>query len=99
MREFKKATEEVKQSFEAETKDLEEFKTDLTGDNITSFIEEASASTEAVSETAPPTEVPVPEQPARLEEATPPLAEGKSEAVKKEEQEGEGNKEGTLARG
>ena len=30
MREFKKATEEVKESFEAETKDLEELKSTLT---------------------------------------------------------------------
>jgi TatA/E family protein of Tat protein translocase len=45
MREFKKATEEVKQSFEAETKDLEELKTNITEENITGFIEETSAST------------------------------------------------------
>ena len=34
MREFKKATEEVKESFEAETKDLEEFKHTLTDENL-----------------------------------------------------------------
>ena len=33
MREFKKATEEVKESFEAETKDLEELKDTLTQEN------------------------------------------------------------------
>ena len=55
MREFKKATEEVKQSFEAETRDLEEFKTNITEENITTLIEETSASTEAISETAPST--------------------------------------------
>ena len=34
MREFKKATEEVKESFEAETKELEEFKHTLTDENL-----------------------------------------------------------------
>ena len=34
MREFKKATEEVKESFEAETKDLEELKDSLTQENF-----------------------------------------------------------------
>jgi len=34
MREFKKATEEVKESFEAETKDLEELKDTLTQENL-----------------------------------------------------------------
>jgi TatA/E family protein of Tat protein translocase len=34
MREFKKATEEMKESFEAETKDLEELKTTLTEENL-----------------------------------------------------------------
>ncbi len=40
MREFKKATEEVKESFEAETKDLEEIKTALTEEHLTGFLEE-----------------------------------------------------------
>lgn len=43
MREFKKATEEVKESFEAETKDLEELKTVLTEDHLTGFLEETSS--------------------------------------------------------
>jgi TatA/E family protein of Tat protein translocase len=34
MREFKKATEEVKESFEAETKDIEELKSTLNAENI-----------------------------------------------------------------
>jgi TatA/E family protein of Tat protein translocase len=97
MREFKKATEEVKQSFEAETKDLEEFKTNITEENITSLIEETSASTETILETAPSTEAPAPEQPRSLEEAVPPLAGGERETAKKEEEEGK--KEGTLTRG
>jgi TatA/E family protein of Tat protein translocase len=97
MREFKKATEEVKQSFEAETRDLEEFKTNITEENITTFIEETSASTEAISETAPSTEAPAPEQSPLMEEAVSPPAEEKRETVKKEEEEGK--KEGTLTRG
>ncbi len=61
MREFKKATEEVKESFEAETKDLEELKSTLTEEKeklITDFAEEvskydaeASTSSEATTET------------------------------------------------
>jgi TatA/E family protein of Tat protein translocase len=34
MREFKKATDEVKESFEAETRDLEEIKTTIADENI-----------------------------------------------------------------
>jgi TatA/E family protein of Tat protein translocase len=37
MREFKKATEEVKESFEAETKDLEELKVGLPGARLFYF--------------------------------------------------------------
>lgn len=52
MREFKKATEEVKESFEAETRDLEEIKSEL---NQTSFLadltQELSSEDEAPKET------------------------------------------------
>jgi TatA/E family protein of Tat protein translocase len=96
MREFKKATEEVKQSFEAETKDLDEFKTHITEENITSFIEETSASTEAISEAVPPAEGLSPEQPPPLDESVPPITE-ESKTAKKEEEEG--IKEGTPTRG
>ena len=52
MREFKKATEEVKESFEAETKDLEELKSSLTQENfLTDLAEEITTSTEAAAET------------------------------------------------
>jgi TatA/E family protein of Tat protein translocase len=40
MREFKKATEEVKESFEAETKDLEELKNTLTDESLLSGLTE-----------------------------------------------------------
>jgi Tat protein translocase TatB subunit len=47
MREFRKATEEVKESFEAETKDLEELKDTLTQENLLSDLaEEITTSTE-----------------------------------------------------
>ena len=52
MREFKKATEEVKESFEAETKDLEELKSSLTQENfLTDLAEELTTSTEPSAET------------------------------------------------
>jgi len=59
MREFRKATEEVKESFEAETKDLEEIKRTISGNHLSTLLEEASAAIEAVPaetdrETAPP---------------------------------------------
>ncbi len=43
MREFKKATEEVKESFEAETKDLEELKSTITDEELTGFLEETTS--------------------------------------------------------
>jgi len=52
MREFKKATEEVKESFEAETKDLEELKDNLTQENLLADLaENIAASTEPSTET------------------------------------------------
>ena len=58
MREFKKATEEVKESFEAETKDLEELKTTITQEDFLSHLsEEPSTESKTVMETVPPTEV------------------------------------------
>ena len=88
MREFKKATEEVKQSFEAETKDLEEFKTHITEENFTNLIEETSASTGASSEPASSTETPAPEQAPPMQEAVPLLAAETTETAKKGEAEG-----------
>ena len=68
MREFRKATEEVKESFVAETKDLEEVKASLTQDYYAGLTEEISATPEnaakvSLPSTAPePKEVPIPEQ-------------------------------------
>ncbi len=53
MREFKKATEEMKESFEAETKDLEEIKSTLTQENLLADLtEEITTSTEPARETS-----------------------------------------------
>jgi sec-independent protein translocase protein TatA len=57
MREFKKATEEVKESFEAETKDLEELKSSLTQENLLADLaEEITTSTEPTAEGSVPSE-------------------------------------------
>ena len=70
MREFKKATDEVKESFEAETKELEELKSTITDQNILADL--AGEISEATKEaSAPLVEPPLIEPP--LEE--PPLAE------------------------
>jgi len=54
MREFKKATEEVKESFEAETKDLEELKDTLTQENLLADLaENIATSTEPSTKTLP----------------------------------------------
>jgi TatA/E family protein of Tat protein translocase len=53
MREFKKATEEVKESFEAETRDLEELKSHLADEAIlTDLTKEINDSIESSTETA-----------------------------------------------
>ena len=69
MREFKKATEEVKESFEAETKDLEELKSTLTEEKehliadlakeIPEEAEETSIPPEVTTEASAPAESPV----------------------------------------
>ena len=107
MREFKKATEEVKESFEAETKDLEELKGTLTEEKeklITDFAEEvskydaeASTSSEATTETLSDQEAsPLAETPP-LEEA---LAQTEGEKVAEEKkEEPKGAKEGIPSHG
>jgi TatA/E family protein of Tat protein translocase len=108
LREFKKATEEVKESFEAETKDLEEIKNALTQENLLADLaEEITTSSEPVTETAAPG--PAAETLAQTEAsgyretlpqevaATPPEGEKHEEEEKKEELEGV--KEGTPSHG
>jgi TatA/E family protein of Tat protein translocase len=64
MREFRKATEEVKESFEAETRDLEEIKSTLTEENLLADLaEETSTPIEATPEMLPQSEASVPAEP------------------------------------
>jgi TatA/E family protein of Tat protein translocase len=56
MREFRKATEEVKESFEAETKDLEELKDTLTQENLLADLSEDIATSTGLSTESPPSE-------------------------------------------
>ncbi len=81
MREFKKATEEVKESFQAETKDLEEFKQTLTDKSLLADLaEELSREAPTAEETSAHPE------PSVLEGASVP-PEGKSVEERKEEPE------------
>lgn len=88
MREFKKATDEVKESFEAETRDLEEIKATLTEENVLGDLaKEISNLDEIPPEAAPPEEV--------AQEDTVPMQASASieEVVSPEEREVEGKKE------
>jgi len=101
MREFKKATEEVKESFEAETKDLDEIKS--------TFAEERekflSGLTEEVSETTGETPISSETTGERLAESEAPASEaasshGQEEKIeKKEKEEPEEAKEGIPSHG
>jgi TatA/E family protein of Tat protein translocase len=98
MREFKKATEEVKESFEAETKDLEELKHTLTDENLLADLAEQVSSPEpatgetstqetSTQETSTHPEPSVPVEISPLEEAPAQTAGEKEEEIKKEEPE------------
>ena len=98
MREFKKATEEVKESFEAETKDLEEFKHTLTDENLLADLAEHISSPEpAAEQTSAPSSPSVPvETPPSKEASAQKVEEGVKEKMKGELEEG---KEGTPSHG
>ncbi len=101
MREFKKATEEVKESFEAETRDLEELRETLSQESLLADLgEEVADSTESGSVTPLKEEegaFPVPsEGPTYPNDSTP--AQDK-EIVKKKAEEVEGGKGGTPPHG
>lgn len=97
MREFKKATEEVKESFEAETRDLEELKTTLNeekenllaklAEEGSESIEETDTPPETTTETPAPVETSVSTEISPLEEPSIPV-KGKVEEDKKEQPEG-----------
>jgi len=98
MREFKKATEEVKESFEAETKDLEEYKHTLTDENLlANLAEQISPPEPATEETSPQPEPFVAAETPSLQEASAQTEEGKVEEKKKEGSEGA--KEGIPSHG
>jgi len=98
MREFKKATEEVKESFEAETKDLEEIKHTLTDENLLADLaEEVSSPEPPTEETSTQQEHSVPFETPPVEEASAQTEWEKVEEKKKEEPEGE--KEGIPSHG
>jgi TatA/E family protein of Tat protein translocase len=65
MREFKKATDDMKESFEAETKDLEELKTTLTNENLLADQAEALLTPQET-----PAEIPAPIEESRSSEAS-----------------------------
>jgi len=98
MREFKKATEEVKESFEAETKDLEEFKHTLTDETLLADLtEQISPPEPAAEETSAQPEPSATAETLPLEEASAQTEEEKVEEKKKEEPEGA--KEGIPSHG
>lgn len=102
MREFKKATEEVKESFEAETRDLEEIKSTITDENILADLAEEISNHEEVSPEAATTEEPAPEALGQTEIAS--AGEGGASPEEgglkeKKEEEPEGKKEGIPPHG
>ena len=98
MREFKKATEEVKESFEAETKDLEEFKHTLTDENLLADLaEQISPPEPAVGETSTPSSPSAPAETPPPEETSAQKVDEKVEEKKKAELEGA--KEGMPSHG
>ena len=98
MREFKKATEEVKESFEAETKELEEYKHTLTDENLLADLAEHISPPEPATEkTSPQPEPSVAAETQPLQEPPTQTEEGKVEERKKEGIEGA--KEGIPSHG
>jgi TatA/E family protein of Tat protein translocase len=102
MREFKKATDEVKESFEAETRDLEEIKSAIANENIlgdlakeVSTLEETSLETVVTGES-------LPEALGQVEASSSEKIVDSPEEKKTEEQNEvklEGTKEGTPSHG
>jgi len=114
MREFKKATEEVKESFEAETKDLEELKDTLTQENLLADLgEEITTSTEPAPMTPASEEGTVTSEAATetmADQEAPVSSETPSQQIvstptedtevgKEKREEPEGGKEGTPSHG
>jgi len=88
MREFKKATDEVKESFVAETKDLEEVKDSLTKDYYAGLMEDTSVPPEKAMETSSPSAASEPNETLTPEQTSTPMEEGKAETESQELTEG-----------
>jgi TatA/E family protein of Tat protein translocase len=87
MREFKKATEEIKESFEAETRDLKQFKQTFVDQSLlANLAEELSRESPTTEETSAHPESSLPPETPAVEGASA-QAEGKSVEEKKEEPE------------
>ncbi len=99
MREFKKATDEVKESFEAETRDLEEIKRTIADENLIGDLTGPLSSLEEPSaETTPAEGSPIEEvgPPSSTEQIASPEAGGMEEHAGEIE---EGKKEGIPSHG
>ena len=102
MREFKKATEEVKESFEAETRDLEEIKSTITEENILADLAKEISNPEEPSSETVTTEEPAPEVLGQTEfssEEEMKTSTEEGEVDKKKEGGPEGMKEGIPSHG
>ena len=107
MREFKKATEEVKESFEAETKDLDELKNTLSEEKDNFLADLAEGTSETPEESPPSSEATtegITEGEASTHAEAPPVEEASSSSesgnAEKDKKEGsEGTKEGIPSNG
>ncbi|MBS3907470.1 MAG: twin-arginine translocase subunit TatB [Syntrophaceae bacterium] len=102
MREFKKATDEVKESFEAETRDLEEIKSAIKDENVLGDLAREISSLEEPSPEPAMTEEVAPEATAQTETSSAEEIVASLEEREVEEKKGEGQegmKEGTPSHG
>src|SRR4030042_1787900 len=102
MREFKKATDEVKESFEAETRDLEEIKSTITEENVLGDLAREISTLEEPSPETVTSEEPAPEALGQTETFSAEeivTSPGEREIEEKKEVGSEGMKEGTPSHG
>lgn len=102
MREFKKATDEVKESFEAETRDLEEIKTALTEENVLEDLAKEISNLDKPSPETTMTEGASPETSEQTQASLAPevmTSPEKGEGEEKKEEKPEEEKEGISSHG
>jgi TatA/E family protein of Tat protein translocase len=102
MREFKKATDEVKESFEAETRDLEEIKSTITEENVLGDLAREISTLEEPSPETVTSEEPAPEALGQTETFSAEeivTSPEEREVEEKKEVGSEGMKEGTPSHG